>query len=335
MTEPHPDAASVAFWSGRPVLVTGATGIVGSWLVKDLLARGARVVALVLDADPQSELLRSGDLDRVTVVNGRLECFADLERALNVHECEAVFHLGAQTLVEAAHRRPLATFEANIRGAYHLLEACRVLGDRVGRVVVASSDKAYGPQPDALPYREELPLRGVHPYEVSKSCADLLAHTYHATYGLPVAVARCGNVYGGGDLNWSRIVPGTIRALLAGERPVLRSDGTHVRDYVYVRDIAAAYIRLAEAIGEDGVTGEAFNFGNDAPVTVLELVERIAAATGRTDLPPDVRGAARGEIPSQVLASGRARERLGWRPAWDLDRGLAETVDWYRDFLAR
>jgi len=224
------------FWSQRRVFVTGATGIVGSWLVKDLLAQGAYVVALVRDADPQSELYRSGDIHRISVVSGRLEDFHTLERAINEHEIDTVFHLAAQPIVGVAHRFPLHTFESNIRGSYNLLEACRVHNQFVQRVVIASSDKAYGPQPN-LPYTEEMPLQGCHPYEVSKSCTDLIAQSYYYTYGLPVAIARCGNIYGGGDLNWSRIVPGTIRAFLQGERPVIRSDGTYVRDYIYVQRI--------------------------------------------------------------------------------------------------
>ena len=219
------------FWQNRRVFVTGATGIVGSWLVKDLLAAGAYVVALVRDADPQSEFFRSGDFQSVAIVNGALEDFATLERAINEHEIDTVFHLGAQTIVGTAHRSPVPTFEANIRGSYFLLEACRLHQDRVRRVVIASSDKAYGDQPN-LPYTEDTPLQGQHPYDVSKSCTDLIAQTYYHTYRLPVAIARCGNVYGGGDLNWSRIVPGTVRSLLQGMPPLIRSDGRYVRDYL-------------------------------------------------------------------------------------------------------
>ncbi len=233
-------------FEGRRVLVTGATGMVGSWLVKELLAQGAVVVALVLDLDPQSELVRSGDIDRCSVVNGALQDFATLERAINLHETDSVFHLGAQTIVEVAHRYPLATWEANVRGTYNLLEACRTHAGLVERIVVASSDKAYG-EAEVLPYTEESPLAACHPYEVSKAAGDLIALSYHQTYGLPVAIARCGNIFGGGDLNWSRIVPGTIRSLLREERPVLRSDGTFRRDYVYVKDAAQAYVGLAAA----------------------------------------------------------------------------------------
>lgn len=324
---------SGSFWRDRRVLVTGATGIVGSWLVKELLAREASVVALVRDADPRSELFRSGDVRRVSVVNGRLEDFRSVERAVNEHEVEAVFHLGAQTIVGAAHRSPLATFESNIRGTYNLLEACRRHAGLVGRVVVASSDKAYGDQPD-LPYTEASPLEGRRPYEVSKSCADLLARSYHETYDLPVAAARCGNVYGGGDLNWSRLVPGTVRSLLRGERPLVRSDGHYVRDYIYVRDVVQAYLHLAERIGDAGVRGEAFNFSTESPLSVLAMVERIRAVMDREDLEPRVLDEAEGEIREQYLSSAKARERLGWSPGWELEPGLRETVDWYAELLA-
>lgn len=323
-------------WQDRRVFVTGATGIVGAWLVKALLRAGAHVVALILDADPQSELFRSGASDRVAVVSGNVEDFRAVERAINLHETDTVFHLAAQTIVGVAQRFPLATWETNIRGTYNVLEACRFHDGLVKRVVVASSDKAYG-EAAALPYREGAELRARQPYEVSKACADMIAHSYHYTYGLPVAVARCGNVYGGGDLNWSRIVPGTIRSLLRNERPVLRSDGTFVRDYIYVEDVASSYMLLADAVGENhgnGVAGEAFNFGLEEPVTVREVVDRIRGVVGREDLEPDIRADVVGEIHDQFLSTEKARSRLGWHSEFDLDRGLRETVAWYREFLA-
>lgn len=326
--------AQAAFWSGRRVFVTGATGLVGSWLVKELLARKAQVVALVRDDDPQSELYRSGDVRRISVVSGQLEDFWTLERAINEHETETVFHLGAQTIVGAAQRAPLPTFEANIRGTYNLLEACRQHSEIVQRVVIASSDKAYG-EHDDLPYNEDMSLNGRHPYEVSKSCADMIAQAYHETYGLPVAIARCGNIYGGGDLNWSRIVPGTVRSLLRGERPVIRSDGTYIRDYVYVQDIVEAYLRLAERVEMPGVRGEAFNFGPERAVTVFELVAILQRLMGCEHLPPDVCNVAQGEIHSQYLSADKAHRMLGWRPQFALEEGLAEAVEWYREFLAR
>ena len=319
-------------WVNRRVFVTGATGVVGSWLVKELLSQGAYVVALVRDADPQSELFRSGDIRHVAVVNGALEDFWTLERAIDEHEVDTIFHLGAQTIVGRAHRFPLPTFEANIRGTYNLLEACRLHADVVQRLVIASSDKAYGEQP-RLPYSEEMPLLGRHPYEVSKSCADLIAQAYHHTYGLPTAIARCGNVYGGGDLNWSRIVPGTIRSFLRGERSIIRSDGSYVRDYLYVKDAARGYMRLAEALDDDRVRGQAFNFSPQAPITVLEMVGTIQRLMDCPHLEPDIRNRAEGEIRTQHLSAVKAREVLRWEPAFDLESGLRETIAWYRAFL--
>jgi CDP-glucose 4,6-dehydratase len=321
------------FWKRRRVFVTGATGIVGSWLVKDLLAQHAQVVALVRDADPQSELYRSGDIGQVTVVNGVLEDFWTLERAINQHEVESVFHLGAQTIVGTAHRFPLPTFEANIRGTYNLLEACRLRMDTVRQIVIASSDKAYGEHPN-LPYTEDMSLNGRHPYEVSKSCADLIAQAHYHTYALPVAIARCGNIYGGGDLNWSRIVPGTIRSFLRREPPIIRSDGTYVRDYIYVRDVARAYVRLAECLHDDQVQGKAFNFSMESPLTVLDLARTIQRLMDCEDIEPRILNCAEGEIHSQHLSAAKARAILRWEPQFDLERGLSETIEWYRVFLA-
>src|SRR5579871_119448 len=302
-----------AFWKDRCVFVTGATGVVGAWLVKNLVAGGARVVALVRDADPQSELYRSGAVARVSVVNGALEHFGTVERALNEHEVDTVFHLGAQTLVPTAYRYPLPTLEANIRGTYHVLEACRLHGQLVRRVVVASSDKAYGEHAD-LPYTEDMELRGRHPYEVSKTCADLIAQAYHHTYRLPVAIVRCGNVYGGGDLNWSRLVPGVIRAFLRGERPVIRSDGTYVRDYTYVKDAVRAYLRVAECLEDEGVRGQAFNFSGEAPVTVLRLTETLQELMGCRHLAPDIRATSSSPRPRPARCWGGGR-CTRWRPA--------------------
>jgi CDP-glucose 4,6-dehydratase len=319
------------FWDRRRVLVTGATGIVGSWLVREILARGACVVALIRDADPQSELFRSGDISRIAAVNGRLEDFRCVERAINEHEIETVFHLGAQTIVGTAFRAPLPTFETNIRGSYNVLEACRVHRDLVRRLVVASSDKAYGEQ--ISPYLEDMPLAGRSPYDVSKSCADLLAQSYHHSYALPVAIARCGNVYGGGDLNWSRIVPGTIRSLALGQRPVVRSDGTYVREYLFVQDAVRAYLQLAEGLDRPEVAGQAFNFSAESPLSVLELVAEISRLMDRADLEPEILNVAEGEIVAQRLSATKARAVLGWRPEYDLTRGLRETINWYRRFL--
>jgi CDP-glucose 4,6-dehydratase len=319
-------------WVGRRVLVTGATGIVGSWVVKALLERGATVTSLVLDTDPHAELVRSGDIDKIKLVYGALQDYAAVERAVGVWEVDTVIHLGAQTLVGAARRSPLPTFEANIRGTYNLLEACRVHAEVVQAVVVASSDKVYGAATE-LPYTEQTPLRAQHPYDVSKACVDMIAHTYYETYQLPVAVARCGNIYGGGDLNWSRIVPGTIQSLLRGERPIIRSDGRFVRDYLYVKDAASAYLTLADAVLAGRGAGEAFNFSGNARRTVLEIVADLQRLTGRLDLQPDIRSAAKAEIRDQWLSSEKAHRLLGWLPAFTLEQGLEETVAWYRAWM--
>jgi CDP-glucose 4,6-dehydratase len=321
-----------AYWHSKRILVTGATGIVGTWLVEALLETGAHLVALVHDWDPQSPSIRKGTIRQVAVVTGALEDYRTLERAINEHEIDTVFHLGAQPIVGVANRSPLPTFEANIRGSYNLLEACRVHKDLVKRVVIASSDKAYG-ESEVLPYTEDMPLAGRHPYDVSKSCVDLLAQAYWHTYELPVAIARCGNIYGGGDLNWSRIVPGTIRSLIEGRRPVVRSDGKFTRDYVYVEDIARAYMLLAQALDDASVHGEAFNFSAEKPYTVLEVVDALRELMNRRDLEPVVLGQVSAEIRDQYLSAGKARARLGWQASLSLKDGLKKTIDWYRAFL--
>lgn len=319
-------------WTGRRTFVTGATGIVGSWLVKRLLDLGANVVTLVRDWDPQTELVRSGDILRTNVVNGRLEDYDSLERAINEHEVDTVFHLGAQPIVSTALRNPLPTFEANIRGSYNLLEACRIHRSLVTRVVVASSDKAYGDGP-SLPYTEDMPANGKHPYDVSKSCTDLLALSYAHTYELPVTVARCGNIYGGGDLNWSRIVPGTIRSLWNNERPIIRSNGLFTRDYIFVDDVVDAYLALAEQCDKPGVTGEAFNFSPESRVSVIDITKAIQQVMDRSDLEPVILDQVRAEIRDQYLDSGKAKARLGWRARHSLEQGLTHTIAWYRSFL--
>ena len=324
--------ASNNFWKERRVFLTGATGLVGSWVSRELVDRGAKVVALVMDADPQSELYRSGTIHRVHVVNGVLEDFGALERGILAHECEAVIHLGAQAIVSVAARAPLPTFEANVRGTWNLLEVCRIHSDLIKRVVIASSDKAYG-ESDQLPYTEDLPLKGRQPYEASKSCADLVAQSYALTYNLPVAIARCGNIYGGGDLNWTRIVPSTIRSFHFGESPLLRSDGNYVRDYIYVKDVVESYLTLAENIDSPQVRGEGFNFSPQSRVTVLEIVQKIGELMGCQGIQPTIQNIARNEIRSQYLSSEKAQRVMKWRPKYSLEKGLNETISWYREFL--
>jgi CDP-glucose 4,6-dehydratase len=318
-------------WRDRPVFVTGATGLLGRWLVRDLAQRGADVVALVRDEIARSPLTDDDLRGRVTQVRGSVEDLELVTRAVNEYEVEAVFHLAAQTVVGTALRDPVSTFASNIQGTWCVLEACR-RARTVGRIVVASSDKAYGVQAE-LPYREEAPLLGRHPYDVSKACSDLLTQSYAEVYGLPATVTRCGNLFGGGDLNWNRIVPGTIRAALRGVPPVIRSDGTLVRDYFFVKDAVDAYVRLAEQSDRADVRGRAFNFSENRRLTVLEICRKTLEAAGRPDIEPVVKATASHEIPEQWLDSGRARRELGWVPLYGLDAGLGETVKWYAAYL--
>jgi CDP-glucose 4,6-dehydratase len=327
------ESNDVSGWKARRVFVTGATGLLGSWLTEALLARGATVVCLMRDWVPFSELVRSGAVARTIVVRGELEDLPLLVRTLNEYEIDTVFHLGAQTIVGVAARSAVSTFESNIRGTWNVLEACRQCSRTVARVVVASSDKAYGIH-ERLPYTEETPLQGRYPYDVSKSCADLISLSYVHTYGTPLAITRCGNLFGGGDLNFNRLVPGTIVSALQGERPVIRSDGTYVREYFYVRDAVDGYLRLAERLAAPGITGEAFNFGSGEPLSVLAVVQLILELAGRPDLKPVVLGEATHEIPAQYLDASKARRALGWQPAYGLREGLRETIDWYRGHLA-
>ncbi len=320
------------FWKRRNVFVTGCTGFLGSWLLDELHALGAHVVGLLRDVPANTWFDADTTARRTIYVTGRLEDQPLLERAINEHEIDTVFHLGAQAIVGTATRSPLATFEANIRGTYNLLESCRRVST-VKRVLIASSDKAYGAQP-TLPYDESMPLQGSHPYDVSKSCTDLLAHTYHHTYGLPVCITRCGNFFGGRDLNYNRIIPGTIRSVLQDERPIIRSDGTFIRDYIYVRDVAFAYMLLAERMDDASIHGKAFNFGLETPVSVIELTQRILALMDRRDLEPAILNQASNEIHSQWLSAAKARRLLDWSPCYSLDDGLGHTIDWYRRELA-
>jgi len=320
-----------SFWQDRSVFVTGGTGLLGSWLVKRLSDAGAKVVCLVRDWVPQSELVRSHSIEQVNVVRGDVADRDLIERALGEYEVEVVLHLTAQPIVGVANRNPISTFSANIGGTWNVLEACR-RSPTVTSIVVASSDKAYGDQ-ERLPYDETMPLQGRHPYDVSKSCADLIAQTYAATYNLPVAITRCGNFYGGGDLNWNRVVPGTIRSVLRNERPVIRSDGKFVRDYFYIEDGAAAYMLLAERLAADStLRGQAFNFSNESQVSVLELVDQILEKM-KSPLRPEILNQATNEIRHQFLSAERARTVLNWRPQFTLDSGLDRTLAWYREFL--
>ena len=318
------------FWQNRNVFVTGASGFLGSWVTSELNKRGANVVGLVRDVSKtgKDSLIPGAGLN--FTVFGALEDLPLLTRAINEYEIDTVLHLGAQPIVGIANRNPVSTFEANIRGSWNLLEACRQVST-VKRIVVASSDKAYGEQP-RLPYDEGMPLQGMHPYDVSKSCTDLISQTYHNTYGTPVCITRCGNFFGGGDLNFSRIVPGTIRSVAEGKRPVIRSDGTLIRDYVYVRDVALFYLHLAEAMENKEIHGHAFNYSTESQLTVLDITKLILKLM-KSDLQPDVLNEAKGEIPHQYLSSAKARDMLRWSSHITIEEGLKETIDWYLNYF--
>lgn len=320
-----------AFWLDRPTFVTGGTGLVGSWLIQRLLDAGADVICLMRDWVPQSEAVRSNNLERVKVVRGDIRDRDILERALGEFEVDTVIHLAAQTIVTIANRNPISTFETNIQGTWNLLEACR-RSPKVKQIVIASSDKAYGDQ-KTLPYDENTPLQGQHPYDVSKSAADLIAYTYAKSFQLPVAITRCGNFYGGGDLNWNRIIPGTIRSIIRGQRPVIRSDGNYIRDYFYVEDGAAAYMLLAEQLGaRPELAGEAFNFSNEIQVSVREIVEHILTEMA-SGLQVEIRNEVSNEIRHQYLSAEKARRELNWKPAFTLETGLLKTIQWYRNYF--
>ena len=321
------------FWRDRPTLVTGATGLLGGWLVRRLLDLEADVICLIRDWVPQSELVSAGLIERTKVVRGDIRDQAMLERSLGEYEVDSVIHLAAQTIVGIANRNPVSTYETNVGGTWALLEACRRT-PTIRQIAIASSDKAYGSH-DQLPYDEAAALQGRHPYDVSKSAADLIAQSYATTFGLPVVITRCGNFYGGGDLNWNRVVPGTIRSVLRGQRPVIRSDGKYVRDYFYVEDGAATYTLLVERLAQDrALQGESFNFSNETPTTVLALVEKILKAMG-SDLEPEIRNEAVNEIREQYLSAAKARRMLQWKPVFTLDQGLRLTIDWYRHMFEK
>lgn len=326
------EVARALFWQDRNVFVTGASGLLGSWLTKTLVERGANVTCLLRDWVPRSLLITSGAIERANVVRGELEDYPTILRAINEYEIETVFHLGAQTIVGTASRSVLSTFESNIKGTWNVLEACRVCSKLVKRIVIASSDKAYGAH-EKLPYTEAIPLQGRFPYDVSKSCADLIAMCYFHTYGLPVAITRCGNLYGGGDLNFNRLVPGTIKSALLGQPPIIRSDGKFIRDYFYVEDAVEAYLFLAEQLDRPELHGEAFNFGTETPLSVLEVVELILRLMGRSELKPVILNQATHEIREQYLDCSKARRQLMWRAKYTLEEGLEKTMDWYRSYF--
>ena len=330
------DLGRLNFWKGRRVFVTGATGVLGLNLVNRLIAMDAEVVAFVRDWVPRSRLLGTWLLDSgdVTIVRGELEDYYAISRALAEYETECIFHLGAQTIVNVGNHSPVTTFRANIEGTWNLLEAARVLNTYSGEiqcVCVASSDKAYGSS-QTLPYTEDMPLKGEHPYDVSKSCTDLIAQSYASTYGLPACIARMGNIYGPGDINFNRIIPGTIKSLVEGKRPVIRSDGKPIREYFFVDDAVNAYLVMAESMGKKKIAGEAFNFSSGEKLAVYELVKKIIACFG-SDTEPEILNTGRNEIIDQYLSIEKARTVLGWSPEYSVDAGLKRTIPWYQELM--
>lgn len=319
------------FWQDRRVFITGATGFIGGWLVQSLLKREADIIVLLRDWLPQSLLFQNGLYNKVTIIRGDLNDIKKLKRILVEYEIQSVFHLAAQTIVPIANKNPLSTFESNIAGTWNLLEACR-LSKTLDSIMVASSDKAYGEAPN-LPYKETMALNAIYPYDVSKACADRIAFCYAKTFNLPIAITRCGNFFGGGDFNWNRLIPSTIRSIIRGFSPVIRSDGSLIRDYIYVEDAISAYLTLCEALSKDQfLSGEAFNFSNEMQYTVIDLVNHILGAMD-SDLTPIILGENNGEISAQYLDSSKAYECLAWRPRFTLIEGLKRTIDWYQDFL--
>lgn len=321
------------FWQDRRVFVTGASGLVGGWLTEALIRDGADVVVMLRDWVPSARLFSTNTLNKVNIVRADLADAKVIERILSEYEIQSVIHLAAQTIVPIANRNPLSTFESNIAGTWNLLEACRLV-QSVSSVVVASSDKAYGDAP-VLPYTEDMPLRALYPYDVSKACADMISTSYAHTFDLPVAITRCGNFYGGGDLNWNRIIPGTIRSVLRNQQPVIRSDGSLIRDYIYVEDAVSAYMTLSEALTHNAsLKGEAFNFSNETQKTAHELVITILKLMD-SDLKPIIHGENHGEIKAQYLDASKAHQSLGWKPEYGLEAGLETTIAWYKSHLGK
>lgn len=321
-----------SFWNNRTAFVTGATGFVGAHIVRRLVEQKAKVICLQRDSARANSLQLFDLQDKITLLNGSIEDFSLMERILDEYEIDTVFHLAAQALVGAANRSPLSTFETNIRGTYFLLEACRQRKS-VKRIVVASSDKAYGAH-EILPYSENFALRGRFPYDVSKTCTDLISQSFAHSYDLPVTIVRAANIYGPGDMNTSRIIPGTIISILNNENPIIRSDGMPIRDFVHVDDVVNGYLLLAENIEKS--QGEAFNFGTNQPIQMLALVNLMLGMIGKAEiLSPKIllETKIEREIDAQYLSTGKINKLLGWSAKIDLKTGLRQTIDWYRKHL--
>ena len=322
----------MGFWEDRKVFVTGASGLLGSWMVEELLNEGANVTCLLRDWVPGSKFVSSGTANKANIVHGQLEDYDLLVRVINEYEIDTVFHLAAQTIVGTASRSAISTFDSNIRGTWNLFEACRVCPKLIERIIFASSDKAYGAH-ENLPYTEDMALQGRFPYDVSKSCADLIAQSYFHSYGMPIAITRCVNLFGGGDLSFNRLVPGTIASALKGQRPIIRSNGKFVRDYFFVMNAVEGYMKLAEKMPDDAINGQAFNFGYGEPLSVLGLVDEILGVMGRRDLEPIILNEASNEIVNQYLDCSKAKRMLGWEPRYSREEGLRQTISWYEQFL--
>lgn len=319
------------FWYERNVLITGPTGLLGPWLIKELLNNKARVTALIQDTVPDSGFFTDGLNRKTTIVHGDLLSLDLLMRILNECNIDTVFHLGAQAIVGYANRSPISTLKSNIEGTWNILEACR-LSPWVKRIIVASSDKAYGAH-EVLPYDENHPLQGRFPYDVSKSCADLIAQSYFHSFKLPVCITRCGNFFGGGDLHFNRIIPGTIKSIISNQPPIIRSNGLFIRDYIYVKDVVHAYLTLAEQMEEKNLMGQCFNFSTDQPFTVIEIVDQIMNLMNTGNLKPIIQNMASNEIPAQHLCSKKAKTLLGWSPKYGVAKGLEETIVWYKKYF--
>lgn len=318
------------YYFNRKVFVTGATGFLGGHLIEKLVKLGADITVLIRDFTPNSVFYKKEYYKSINIVNGDIEDYDVINRLITEYEIQTVFHIAAQAIVKIANINPAKTFNTNIKGTWNILEACRN-SKTVQNIIVASSDKAYGDQ-SILPYTESMPLCGKHPYDVSKSCADLLSYSYYNTYSLPVCITRCGNLFGPGDLNFNRIIPQTIKSVLFGERPIIRSDGNYTRDYFYIVDAADAYIRLAYCMQDSKIHGEAYNFGNDTPISVLQIVNKILDLM-KSDLEPIVLNQASNEIRDQYLSSKKSKTELAWMPKYSIDEGLKDTIEWYRDFF--
>jgi CDP-glucose 4,6-dehydratase len=323
---------NASFWIDRPVLITGCSGLTGSWLAARLVESGADVVGLIRDQIPRSQLYRSGTINKMAVVDGDISDYKLLERTMVEYEIDTIFHLAAQTIVSIATRAPLSTFETNIKGTWSLLEAAR-RNPTVQHILVASTDRVYSDQ-EALPYVEDMAPLGGHPYDVSKSCADLIARAYAKTYDLPLVITRFTNIYGGGDLNWNRLIPGSLRSVIRGEQPIIRSDGSCKRDYVFVEDVVNGYLIAAEQLQSDSFKGQIFNMGTDKPASVLDVVNNIIAISNQPQLSPLILNEEKKTIDDKYVDSKKARDMLGWNPQHNLRSGLNKTMDWYREFLA-